>query len=318
MKLLVNRHSRLDLYVAVETGRSRSFVKHQILTSRVSLNGEVIDKPSQKLKPEDVLDIEFNEQAPLSLLPIEKQLTVLYEDEDLIVLNKEQGWVVHPASAHRGETLVHYLLYYFQNTADFAASAPLRPGIVHRLDRGTSGCLVVAKHRPALENLCKQFKDRTVEKEYEAIVWGRAKASGLIATAIGRHLSDRKRMSAKTRLGKEAQTRFETMALFNHFSWVRLLPKTGRTHQLRVHLSEAGHPMVGDILYGKKRDLSHFSEGLRALLQPIRYPFLHARRISFTQPTTGKRIMVEADLPESFQKVLAQLSRNEMREPDEI
>jgi len=317
MQLKVSYPSRLDLFLSVETGRSRSFIKHQILSGKVSLNGLPIDKPSQKIRPEDLITCEFEENAPSLLAPVEKDLEILHEDEDLLILNKEQGWVVHPASAHRGDTVVHYLLHHFKNASDFLNISPSRPGIVHRLDRGTSGCLVIAKHRSALENLSKQFKDRLVEKEYEAIVWGKSKPKGLIATAIGRHRSDRKRMSSKTRVGKTAETRFETLGQYEYFSWVRLLPKTGRTHQLRVHLSENGNPIVADNLYGKKRNLEHFGDNLRTFLKGVKYPFLHAKRITIHHPRTGERLQVEAKHPANFDTMLRLLTENEKRVADE-
>lgn len=303
----VTSPSRLDLFLSVETGRTRNFVKYQIKKSRVWVNGTVVDKPSHKVRPNDSIECRFLEEAGLGLLPIEMPLEILYEDQDLLVLNKEQGWVVHPASAHRGETVVHYLLHHFRHSPGFSETSPTRPGVVHRLDRGTSGCLLIAKHRAALESLSKQFKDRVVEKEYEAVCWGRIVKSGVMKNSIGRHRSDRKKMSSKTRVGKDALTRFEAAAVFASMSWVRLMPKTGRTHQLRVHLSELGFPIVADSLYGRKRNLEHLTDSQRRILEVSEFPYLHARKLSFIQPTTKQPVTVEASRPKIFEDLLAAL-----------
>lgn len=303
----VTAPSRLDLFLSVETGRTRNFVKYQIKKSRVAVNGNVVDKPSHKVRANDTIECRFIEEGGIGLQPVEMALEILYEDPDLLVLNKAQGWVVHPASAHKGETVVHYLLHHFRNSPGFSDTSPTRPGVVHRLDRGTSGCLLIAKHRAALESLSQQFKDRVVEKEYEAVVWGKTPKGGVMKNSIGRHRSDRKKMSSKTRMGKDALTKFETVGVYASMSWVRLMPKTGRTHQLRVHLSEMGNPIVADSLYGRKRNLDHLSESQRSILEASEFPYLHARRLSFQQPTTKQQVTVEARRPKIFDELLAAL-----------
>lgn len=299
---------RLDQFLSIKTARSRSFVKYQILHGNVSVNGSKALKPSQWLKEADVVSCAFVENEKIELTPVPMELEVLYEDNEVIVINKSQGWIVHPATSHRGDTVVHYLLHHLNNREEFREISPTRPGIVHRLDRGTSGCLVVAKNRKALENLSSQFKDRTVEKEYEAIVWGKTKTRGTISTPVGRHLTHRKKMSSKTRDGRDALTRWEAKESFDQFTWVRLMPKTGRTHQLRVHLSEMANPIVGDKLYGRKRDLTRLDPQVAAFLKARAvFPFLHARAIRFAHPTTGKPISLEAKAPENFTSFLTLL-----------
>lgn len=300
---------RLDLAVSVNLGRSRSFAKFQIESKAVSVNGKGVEKPSFLLKPGDEVEIKVVEEAQISLEPIAKDLEILFEDEHCLVINKPQGWVVHPASGHKGETLVNYLLHHFKENA-FRESASLRPGIVHRLDKGTSGCLVIARNRPALENLSAQFKDRKVEKEYEAIVWGKMKETGIFTGAIGRHHTDRKKMTTKQQGGREASTRWSLAWTDLRFSHVKLFPLTGRTHQLRVHLAEAGHAIVGDPVYGKRnRPLDKLPLSVQQLLTGLEFPFLHARRLVFFHPVTQKRVEFLANRPTQFSHLLEELVR---------
>jgi 23S rRNA pseudouridine1911/1915/1917 synthase len=202
------------------------------------------------------------------------------------------------------------LLFHLQPAADFSSLSPVRPGIVHRLDRGTSGCLVVAKNRKTLELLSSQFKNREVEKQYEAIVWGKMKDEGVFRSSIGRHPQDRKRMSTRALEGREAETRWKNLYSSSHFTWVRLFPKTGRTHQLRVHLSEGGFPIVGDPLYGKRsRLIKHLSPTVQEALSGVKATFLHAGRLSFRHPTEGSQLVFEAPLPKAFADMIALLKK---------
>ncbi len=305
---------RLDLFLSVQTGESRAFIKFQIQRGNVFLNGQVIEKPSQTVRLGDEVRTSFKSEIRLELKPVEKKLDILYEDEALLVLNKPQGWVVHPAAGHRGETLVHYLLHYLQKNPAFSQSAFGRPGIVHRLDRGTSGCLVIAKSRPILEKLASQFKEREVKKQYEAIVWGKMQDKGHFKTCIGRHPIDRKRMSSKSLDGKEAETGWERIGVSEHFSHVALYPRTGRTHQLRVHLSEAGHSIVGDSLYGKRlRKTEHLDSSIPQFLTKVSFPFLHAKVIAFTHPLTGNLISATAPRPTIFDDLLKVLRTGDLK-----
>jgi len=302
--------SRLDLFLSIATGHSRAFVKSQIEKGGVVVNGAAVVKPSFKVRPGDSISAEFSTEAKLDLMPIAAALDVLYEDESLLVINKPQGWVVHPAVGHRGETIVHYLLHHLQNSPDFGSMSDTRPGIVHRLDRGTSGCLLVAKNRRTLEELARQFKDREVKKTYEAIAWGRMKERGVFDSAIGRHRSDRKRMSSRTEEGREARTDWHRLGVFRTFSHVQLHPRTGRTHQLRVHLTEAGHAIVGDKLYGKQnRKCPHLDSEIRNAMAEFEFPMLHARELVFTHPRTREPIHTVAPAPEIFTSFLEKLRR---------
>lgn len=295
--------SRLDLFLSVKTSRSRAFIKHQIKSNAVFINRQVASKPSQKIFAQDLIQIHFTEDTPTGLVPIEKDLEILWEDEDLLVINKAQGWVVHPTPSYGGETMVNYLLYHMRNSPKFSQTSQDRPGIVHRLDRGTSGCLIVAKNRIALEKLSAQFKIRSINKHYEAIVFGRIAEEGTCNKAIGRHPVDRKRMSTKSKVARDALTRWKRVGEFSHFSIVDLFPLTGRTHQLRVHLSEVGHGIVGDSLYGRRAAMRMLHAVDRVFfeeLKTIKFPFLHARSVRFFHPSTGDLLAVQASRPESF------------------
>lgn len=304
---------RLDVFLSQKTGKSRQFIQEQIRLGHVLRNGKSISKISQKLAAGDTISGEFVEQAAfLGMVPVAGDLDVIYEDADLMALNKAQGIVVHPAAGFRGATLVHHLLHYLKEPKEFLETSDTRPGIVHRLDRGTSGVLLIAKHRKAQETLSRHFKLRKIKKEYEAIAWGKVKAAGEFRSTMGRDVGDRKKMSSRTAKGREALTRFQTAEVFSHFSHVRLFPHTGRTHQLRVHLSEAGHPIVGDALYAKRstpKQIAALAPELRELLAGAKHTFLHARRLSLEHPTTGKLLEIEAPTPKNFLELLERLRK---------
>ena len=311
---------RLDVFLSQKTGKSRQAIQEQIRLGTVCRNGKPTQKISQKLSPGDAISGTFHEEETfLELTPIPGNLNILFEDEHFLVLNKAQGVVVHPAAGHRGETLVHYLLHYLKGSSEFAMTSTSRPGIVHRLDRGTSGLLLIAKHRQSQERLSHLFKQRAIKKEYESITWGKLKPSGVFRSVIGRDLSDRKKMSSRTAKGREALTRFETAQIFPHMSHVRLFPHTGRTHQLRVHLSEAGHPIVGDSLYGGRafqKQLPLLPQTLQNFLSSIKHPFLHARRLTFSHPFTGADLEFEAIAPTPFLELLSHLQKRQSAFPE--
>ncbi len=303
---------RLDVFLVAKTGRSRMFLKEQIELGNIQVNGSPVTKTGLKVRSGDQVSCLFTEQAPLDLEPIEGHLSILFEDEHLIVLNKRQGDVVHPAPGHQGETLVHYLLHHMRHDPKFAASDTDRPGIVHRLDRGTSGVMLVAKTRGIQEALSKLFKDRLVKKEYEAVVWGKPPDRGVWKSEIGRDTKNRKKMSSRTSKGRASVTHFERRRLFQHFAHLALFPHTGRTHQIRVHVTEAGYPIVGDPLYGRGttparlRGLDH---GVAGTAAAITETLLHARALSFEHPVTKAPLRFEAPRPETFENFLSLLER---------
>lgn len=299
--------ARLDLYLQTQTGESRTYVQEQIRAGVVKINGAPAKKPSQKVRQGDHIEGHFLSAPPSELTAVEHPLNVLWEDEYLLALNKDQGTVVHPAVGHREETLVHYLLHYLQQHGPFKEFGTERPGIVHRLDRGTSGVILVAKDRKTQDKLQRLFKAREMKKEYEAIVWGTPPLEGQFLSVIGRDQRDRKKMSSKTSAGREALTSYKRAATYKHFSHMVLFPKTGRTHQLRVHLTEAGFPIVGDPLYGE-RSLSKRGGKLAVplvdFLKKIEMTFLHARSLTFPHPVTKEILALEAKRPEIFDKFL--------------
>jgi 23S rRNA pseudouridine1911/1915/1917 synthase len=228
---------------------------------------------------------------------------VLYDDADIVVVNKPAGMVVHPAAGHQAGTLVNALLHHVKGLSGVGGQE--RPGIVHRLDRGTSGLMVIAKHDQAHRALSTQFESRTVAKEYLALVWGRPTAGQTFVRAIGRDPKLRQRMSTRARHGRPAETRVIDVEPLGLMSLVRVGIATGRTHQIRVHLSEAGHPVVGDRLYGGVRRLPASVAAARHLERP----FLHATRLEIDHPATGERKAFEAPLPGDLTSVLETLRR---------
>jgi 23S rRNA pseudouridine1911/1915/1917 synthase len=283
------RGERLDRYLAtLGTWGSRSQVQRLISDGRVRVQGQRV-KPGTLLRAGQCIDIEPGPPAlPTGVEPEAIPLEVLYEDEWLLVINKPPGLVVHPAPGHWHGTLVSALLHHWQGPR--AGLDPLRPGIVHRLDKDTSGVLVIAKDTETLADLGRQFRNREVEKQYVAAVSGRiARASGTIAAPIGRNPVHRKRMAVRAG-GREAFTTYEVIERFTDVTFVRLHPKTGRTHQLRVHLAAIGHPVVGDAVYGRQR-------------QPrgaLRRHALHAERLRFRHPHSGEWMTITAPWPEDL------------------
>lgn len=290
------------------------FLKEQIELGGVEINGKPATRPSQKLRPGDRVSVKFVEPKPFDLEAVPGNLDILIEDDSLLVLNKRPGDVVHPAAGHRGETLVHYLLHHFHGLPSLSELGTERPGIVHRLDRGTSGCLLVAKSRAVQEALSAQFKDRSIKKEYEAVVWGKPGNQGIWRSLIGRDRKDRKKMSSRTEKGRSAETRWETLTAFAHFSHLRMHPKTGRTHQLRVHSAEAGYPIVGDGLYGRgstSARIRGLSAELALYAAELPETLLHARSLTFSHPTSGRVVTVEAVRPERFTVFLERLAKED-------
>jgi len=294
---------RLDLAISRATGRSRAFVQVQIAQGRVSVDGVAAAKPSQKVSSGARIDCTFEDAPPSKLTPVAADLNVLYEDADLLVIDKASHLTVHPAPGTHGPTLVHHLLHHLGKAIE--SLDPARPGIVHRLDRGTSGCIVVAKNRPAQEKLSAQFKDRVVKKVYEAIAWGALPERGIWESVVGRDRTNRKKMSRRTDQPRDALTGYERRQAFRHAVQVRLFPKTGRTHQLRVHLTENGNPIVGDELYGGRVGKRALAEPLREILAKIDRPLLHAAELSIDHPVSCERMTFQAPLPADFRETLA-------------
>jgi 23S rRNA pseudouridine1911/1915/1917 synthase len=273
--------------------------------------GGIVRKASYLLRPGDVVEAVTPARPSGGGLddpqPEALPLAVLYEDPHILVVNKSSGTVVHPAPGHRGGTLVNALLHHLGSRPGGGAAG--RPGIVHRLDKETSGVLVVAKTAGAHEGLCRQFRQRTIRKEYVAVVRGRMAArDGIIDRPIGRHPRERKRMSIRTRRGRASVTRYVVRDAYEAASVVHLYPETGRTHQIRVHLATLGHAVVGDRLYGRPRGRMIGAEAaIRDALARFPRQALHAASLEFVHPATGEAIRVEAPLPPDMEHLIAVL-----------
>ncbi|MFP3041650.1 RluA family pseudouridine synthase [Treponema primitia] len=290
--------SRLDLYVAEKLKLlTRSQLKTKLLSAR--LNGKPV-KLSRPVKPGDLLELSWAEPPPLNLIPEDIPLCILYEDERVVVIDKAQGMVVHPGAGNRTGTLANALLFRHRSLQRSSLDgAGFRPGIVHRLDKDTSGVIIAAYDDAALAFLADQFKERRVKKTYGAIVLGtpREKA-GIIETRIVRDSRDRKRFTVSPDRGKPALTRYRVIRSWGAYSLLLLQPRTGRTHQLRVHLRHLGHPILGDPIYGAPVIPTQYKRFSHATLM------LHARTLAITLPGQDAQSIFKAPLPERFRELI--------------
>ena len=295
---------RLDLYLASRLSElSRTRIQELIDAGRVRVS-ERLARRAQRVAPGDVIDIEILPRPPLRAAPEEIALDVLYEDEDIIVVNKPAGMVVHAGAGAVQGTLVNALLHHFGALSSVGGA--LRPGIVHRLDRGTSGAIVVARNDVAHRVLAQQFQSRTVSKAYIALLHGRpARDAGTIERPIARDPQRRTRMTARLGRGRDAQTEWRVLLRLGNFALVEAAPRTGRTHQIRAHFAATGHPLVGDTAYGAPRQARAGGVSLRSLGRV----FLHAARLSFAHPRTGVTIEVRAPLDGGLREYLSELAR---------
>jgi 23S rRNA pseudouridine1911/1915/1917 synthase len=299
-----DRGKRLDQFLSeTDLNLSRSQAKLLIQKHHILLNQKPA-KTSVHVKAGDRISGTLPEPKSLSLEPEPLPLTILYEDSSIIVIDKPPGMVVHPAYGNLSGTLVNALLYHCKDLAGI--NGVLRPGIVHRLDKDTSGVMVVAKDDEAFQHLTKQFKNRTVKKVYSAIVYGKfSQDEGLIDSAIGRHPSERKRMSTRTKRGREAITRWKKVEEFDGCTLLEIFPQTGRTHQIRVHFSSIGHPLLGDRLYGRKgRPGTIHDPVFKECVKKMDRQALHAQRLEFTHPRTGESVQFISPIPQDMKEVL--------------
>ncbi len=289
---------RLDAFLARSVeGMTRSAAQRLLDEGCVTVGGKP-GKKNLKLNIGDTVCLELPEPKPVDILAKDIPLDIVYEDEDLLVINKPKGLVVHPAAGHQDDTLVNGLLYALGDELS-GINGELRPGIVHRIDKDTSGLLAVAKNDLAHVVLASQLKDHTMARTYEAIVCGNLKEdSGTVDAPIGRHPSDRKKMCVTQRNSKEAVTHWEVVRRYRGYTHIRCRLETGRTHQIRVHMASIGHPILGDTVYGRKKpELGQSSQ------------VLHAGILCFKHPRDEHPVMVMAELPEYFKEVLEKLER---------
>jgi 23S rRNA pseudouridine1911/1915/1917 synthase len=302
---------RLDQFlVSVLAEHSRSQIQKLIADGRVRVGARQV-RPNLAVHAGDHVVVDLPEPAPTSVQPEATPLEILYQDRDVVVVNKPPGMVVHPGAGHASGTLVNALLHHISDLSGIGGE--LRPGIVHRLDRGTSGIIVVAKNDAAHQELSRQFHDREVEKEYIALVWGVVQAGRRIEAPIGRDPVNRQKMSARSRRAREAVTRVTKAVHLPGLTLCQVAIHTGRTHQIRVHLSAIGHPIVGDALYGGVH--RRVPGDIRAVTH-LQRPFLHAERLAFKHPRDGRRMEFTAALPADLQDVLDALPGWRDREED--
>ena len=291
---------RLDAFLSRSAeGLSRSAAQKLIADGNVLLNGRPARK-NDRLRVGDSVELTIPEPREVDIAPKQMPLDIVYEDEDVAVINKPKGLVVHPAVGHQDDTLVNGLLYAMGDSLS-GINGELRPGIVHRIDKDTSGLLAIAKNDLAHTVLASQLKDHSMARTYEAIVCGSFKEdSGTVDAPIGRHPTDRKKMCVTQRNSKNAVTHWEVVERFRGYTHIRCRLETGRTHQIRVHMAYIGHPILGDTVYGhKKPELGQDSQ------------CLHAGALCFRHPRDGHPVMVFAPLPDYFQSVLEKLRKME-------
>ncbi|MGG5338764.1 RluA family pseudouridine synthase [Enterococcus pernyi] len=287
---------RIDkVLTALFADHSRSQVQQWLKDGAVSVNGEPV-KANYKVKSADAIVVEVPEPEELEIVAEDLPIEIIYEDDDVAVVNKPQGMVVHPSAGHAQGTLVNALMYHMKNLSSI--NGVIRPGIVHRIDKDTSGLLMIAKNDQAHEALAQQLKDKTSLRKYIALVHGVIPhEKGTINAPIGRSKVDRK-MQAIREDGKPAVTHFTVLERFENFTLVELQLETGRTHQIRVHMKYIGYPLAGDPVYGPKKTLKGNGQ------------FLHAKLLGFTHPQTNERMTFEAPLPEVFEKTLEKLRKD--------
>lgn len=287
--------TRIDAYLRAHTELSRSRVSALMLEGSVTINGEVQIKPSFKVAAGQCIALTVPQARPVDIIPQDIPLDILYQDADVVIVNKPCGMVVHPAAGNEDRTLVNALLYHVRDLSGIGGE--MRPGIVHRLDKDTSGLILIAKNDKAHAVLSEQFKERSMEKHYRAVAFGHfPEESGLIDAPIARHPVDRKKMAVVPD-GKPSQTEWKALEQLKSATYLDVHLLTGRTHQIRVHMHSIGHPLLGDRIYAPNLKTSVHIPRL----------MLHAYSLAFTHPTTGERMMLCAPLPEKFEATLEKL-----------
>lgn len=292
-----NQKMRLDKYLAEQfPEQTRSYLQKLIKEENVLVNGRSV-KNGYQLSVGDEVSVHLPEPKELEVEPQKMDLDIVYEDEDVILINKPKGMVVHPAAGHTTDTLVNGLLYHCKGHLS-GINGVARPGIVHRIDRDTTGILIVCKNDLSHNSIAAQLKEHSITRRYRALVHGNLKDDkGTVEGPIGRHPVDRKKMAINERNGKPAVTHYEVLERFGNYTYIECVLETGRTHQIRVHMASIGHPLVGDEMYG-----------------PAKCPFklqgqcLHAMVLGFVHPRTGEYMEFSAELPEYFQELLKKLS----------
>ena len=291
---------RLDKFLSIIYPEfSRAFFQKLIKSKQVSVN-ETPQKASYCVKIDDIVTVEIPDAVETTIEPENIPLDILYEDDDVLIVNKPKGMVVHPSAGHYSGTLVNAIMYHCKDTLS-GINGEIRPGIVHRIDMDTSGSLIVCKNDEAHVNIAQQIKEHSVNRIYVGIVCGNVKEdSGTVEGAIGRHPIERKKMAINEKNGKPAITHYKVLERFKNYTYMQFKLETGRTHQIRVHMASIGHPLLGDTLYSSGRSPFKHLQG----------QCLHAKTIGFIHPKTGEYMEYSAPLPEYFEKLLCLLKSN--------
>ncbi len=308
---------RIDIFVfdkCIQLSRTR--IKNLILDKKLKINGKVNNVPSKKISKGDSISLEIPEPKQASLIPFNFKLEIIYEDDDLIIINKPAGISMHPGPGNYNNTVVNALMNYDKIKLS-SIGDKLRPGIIHRIDKDTSGLVVIAKNNLSHENISKQFSDHSIDRVYNALVWGKLRPqSGIIRTLITRSSKNRQIMDISFTKGRRAITNYKTIKVFEGknvptLSLVECKLETGRTHQIRVHMSFKGNQIVGDKKYKKKyKKLKSVSDEINDNLIKLDRQFLHAKILGFNHPKSGKRLFFESNLPEDLKKIINVLEKS--------
>ncbi len=308
---------RIDIFIfdkCIQLSRTR--IKNLILDKKLKINGKINNVPSKKISKGDSISLEIPEPKQVSLIPFNFKLEIIYEDDDLIIINKPAGISMHPGPGNYNNTVVNALMNYDKIKLS-SIGDKLRPGIIHRIDKDTSGLVVIAKNNLSHENISKQFSDHSIDRVYNALVWGKLRPqSGIIRTLITRSSKNRQIMDISFTKGRRAITNYKTIKVFEGknvptLSLVECKLETGRTHQIRVHMSFKGNQIVGDKKYKKKyKKLKSVSDEINDNLIKLDRQFLHAKILGFNHPKSGKRLFFESNLPEDLKKIINVLEKS--------
>ena len=310
----LNKKIRVDSYISsLEKSLSRSKIKKLILSNNMTINNYVINDVSRYLKYGDLVEIKIPAEKTLNLKPYNYKLDIIFEDKDLLIINKTSGISMHPGAGNYDNTIVNALIYYgYKNLSNLGNE--LRPGIVHRIDKDTSGLVIIAKNNKSHINLSEQFSKHSIKRIYHALIWGKLRPqNGKIETLINRSSRNRQLMEVNFLRGKKAITNYKTLEIFENnniptFSLVECKLETGRTHQIRVHMSHKGNNILGDRKYKKKfKNIKIIDSDLEENIKGLKRQFLHAKVLGFNHPTSGKKLEFDSKLPNDLNKILKKL-----------
>ena len=308
-----DKNLRIDSFLSKKKEISRTRIKNLILSKNLKINNKIIINPSKKISIGDKIIFEIPEPKKATLKPYNYKLDIFYEDKDLIIINKSSGIPMHPGAGNYDNTLVNALINYNGNKLSNIGDE-LRPGIVHRIDKDTSGLVIIAKNNKSHENLSSQFEKHTITRVYQTLIWGKLRPqNGKIETLITRSSKNRQMMEVGVKRGKKSITNYKTIEVFENnkiptFSFVECILETGRTHQIRVHMSYKGNNILGDKKYKKKyKKLKGIDASLEKSILNLKRQFLHAKTIGFEHPSTGKRLTYSSKLPDELENILKKL-----------